>query len=107
MCRLFGIIQARCQAEACTAVAGATGKLPRARRGAHAAGLTTLRTRTVTKQLPAATTTTLKLRLPRRPLKAVRSALLAGKRPKLKVTVRATDTAGAAVARTLTVKTKR
>ena len=61
----------------------------------------------MTKQLPAATTTTLKLRLQRRQLKATRSVLLAGKRPKLKVTVRATDVAGATVAYTLTVNAAR
>jgi Ca2+-binding RTX toxin-like protein len=86
------VIRLRCPEEDCTAVVKATGKVARVK--------------AVTKRLPAGPAKTLKLHLKRRQREAIAARLLAGKKPKLKVSVSATDAAGNPVRRTLIVTAK-
>ncbi len=83
------IVRLRCPAEACTAIVKAAGKVAKLKK--------------VTKKIPAGPAKTLKLHLNRKQRDAIEERLLAGKKPKLKVTVVATDAAGNEVPRTLTV----
>jgi hypothetical protein len=86
------IVRLRCPAEACTATVKAAGKVAKVKN--------------VTKKIPAGPVKTLKLHLKRKQRDAIEERLLAGKKPKLKVTAIATDAAGNRVRRTLTVTAK-
>jgi Ca2+-binding RTX toxin-like protein len=87
------IVKISCGQEDCTARAsGASGKL---------------RLTPLTRTIRSGATRTLKLRLARRERRALKTALVAGRRPKLKVTVRVSDAAGNAARRSLIVRVKR
>ena len=100
-------VTVRCPAAASAATAGARGDLgrPGRRRGGPAAR-TTLTTKAVTRQLPVGAAATLRLRLTGRQVRDLRAALAAGRRPKLRLTVRASDAAGHRVARSRTVRAR-
>jgi Ca2+-binding RTX toxin-like protein len=97
-------VQVHCPLEACSTVASASGRLHRVRKAGLPA--TKLRLRRLVSQIPAGATTTLRLRLSKAQLAALRKAVAAGQRPALRVTVTARDAAGNEVTRTLRVKTK-
>lgn len=86
------IVRLRCPAEACTATVKAAGKVAKVKK--------------VTKKIPAGAVKTLKLRLKLKQRDAIEERLLAGKKPKLKVTAIAIDAAGNRVRRTLAVTAK-
>ena len=86
------IVRLRCPAEACTATVKAAGKVAKVKQ--------------VTKKIPAGAAKTLKLHLKSKQRDAIEERLLAGGKPKLKVTAIATDAAGKRVQRTLTVTAK-
>jgi len=85
------VVNVRCPLEACGVRATATGSF---------------KPKAVTQEIPAGVTRTLKLRFTRSQLGRLRTALHAGKRPKLKVTVLATDAAGSQRRLARTVKAK-
>jgi Ca2+-binding RTX toxin-like protein len=89
------IVEVLCPLEDCTASASG---------GGTASGKLALRP--VTRSIRRGAPQRLKLRLGRRPLRALEEALDAGRRPKLTVTVRATDAAGNVAERGLVVKAK-
>jgi Ca2+-binding RTX toxin-like protein len=86
------IVRLRCPAEACDASVKAAGKVAKVKK--------------TTKKIAAGPAKTLKLRLKRKQRDAIEERLLAGKKPKLKVTAIATDAAGNKIMRTLTVTAK-
>ncbi|HEY0390849.1 MAG TPA: calcium-binding protein [Solirubrobacterales bacterium] len=86
------VVRLRCPAEACTATVKAAGKVAKIKKA--------------TKKIPAGPAKTLKLHLKRKQRDAIEQRLLAGRKPKLKVTAIATDAAGNMVSRTLTVTAK-
>ena len=86
-------VKVSCPLEECTTVASGSGRL--------------LKLGPRTTRVAAATTGTVKLRLTRKQLSALRKALAAGRRPKVKVTVRARDAAGNTVERALRVTARR
>ncbi|MFI5028177.1 MAG: calcium-binding protein [Solirubrobacterales bacterium] len=100
------VVRARCPQEACTAVASASGRLPKLTRGV-ASALSKLKLKPVTTRLPAGPAETLKLRLSGKQRAAIRARLQVGEKPKLRVTVTATDVSGKAVQRSLVVLAKR
>jgi Ca2+-binding RTX toxin-like protein len=86
------IVRVICPQEDCTARASG--------------GSSKLRLTPLTRSIRGGAGRTLKLRLARRHRRAIRSALVAGRRPKLRVTVRVTDAAGNAARRSVTVRVK-
>jgi Ca2+-binding RTX toxin-like protein len=86
------IVRLRCPAEACTVTVRAAGKFAKVKK--------------VTKKIPAGTAKTLKLHLKRKQRDVIEKRLLAGRKPKLKVTAIAIDAAGNRVPQTLTVTAK-
>lgn len=100
------IVRVRCPREACTTVALGSGKLAKLRRMAATSALTKLKLKSATKRLQPGVTERLKLRLTKKQRTAIRARLAVGKKPKVRVIVRATDVAGNAVRRTLTVTAK-
>jgi hypothetical protein len=93
-----------CPAEPCTAVARASGRLPRLSRSSRAGKLTL---KPVTAAVAAGTKRTLKLRLSKAQLAALRRAIAARRSATLVVTAEARDAAGNRVVRTLRVRVKR
>jgi Ca2+-binding RTX toxin-like protein len=87
------VVKVRCPLEDCRARAGG--------------GARKLRLTPLTVPIRAGAARKLKLRLTVRRRRALTAALRAGKRPKLRVTVRATDAAGNAARRSLIVRVKR
>ena len=96
-------VQVRCPLERCTTVAAASASFRVAR---STRKKTTLRLRPVRTRVAAGSTRTVTLRLSRRQRTALRRALAAGRRPRLKVTVTATDAAGNRATRSLPVSTR-
>ncbi len=86
------VVRLRCPTEPCTAAVKAAGKIAKVKK--------------VTRKIPAGAAKTLKLHLTPKQRDAIEERLLAGKKPKLKVTAIATDAAGNRVRRTLTVTGK-
>jgi Ca2+-binding RTX toxin-like protein len=96
-------VRVRSPLETATIVASASGRLSGERR----ASTTKLRLTPVSTVVGAGQTKTLKLRLTKASLAALRKALAAKRRPTVKVTAQARDAAGNRVVRTLRVKAKR
>jgi hypothetical protein len=90
-------VRVGCPDEPCTAVASAAGRVRAA----------TIRLRPLSVEVAAGSTRTLKLPLARRQLAAVRNALAAGLRPRIRVTVRVRDGAGNVLERTVRVTARR
>jgi hypothetical protein len=90
-------VKVTCPEEPCTAVASASGRVRAA----------TIRLRPVSVEVAAGSTRTLKLRLTRRQLAAIHNALSAGRRPRMKVTVRVRDGAGNSLERAVRVTARR
>jgi RTX calcium-binding nonapeptide repeat (4 copies) len=86
-----------CLDEACTTVTSAAGRVARAR----------ISIGPLTVRLAPGAKRTLRLRLRPKQLSALRSALAAGRRPRLRLTVRARDAAGNALKRTARVTARR
>lgn len=96
------VLKLRCPQEACKVSASAAGRVP-------AAGSTAreLRVKPARAKLLAGTTKTVKLHLRRGQLARIGGALATGKRPKLRITASATDTAGNVANAHLTVTARR
>jgi hypothetical protein len=98
-------VKISCALEECATIATGAGRLRAVEASRLAA--TRLRLGPLRTRVGAGPERTLKLRLTRRQLVALRKALAAGQRPKVRVTVQAQDAAGNRVARTLRVTAKR
>jgi Ca2+-binding RTX toxin-like protein len=98
-------VKVSCPLEACTTVASGSARL----RAVASSRLPATRLKLGPRitRVAAGTTGTVKLSLTRKQLSALRKALTAGQRPKVKVTVRARDAAGNTVERTLRVTARR
>ena len=97
------VVRAFCPLEDCNVTASGSGKVPKPKRAA----LAKLNLKPVTEALAAGTAERIELPLRKRQLRAVKTALGAGRRPVLKVSVSVTDAAGNATADTLKVKARR
>ena len=97
------IVTASCPLEDCTATASGKGKVRKGRRSP----LAKLILKPVTEPVTGGVQERIKLRLKKRQLRALKVALAAGKRPRVTVTVNASDVAGNSVADELTVRARR
>ena len=91
------VLKVRCPDESCTAIVGTTGTLRGLRSGIRPA----------TSRVAPGATQTLKVRLTRRQLRVLRTALRRHKRAALTMTVNAVDAAGNVVTRTVRVRVAR
>jgi len=91
------VLKVRCPDESCTAIVGTTGSLRGLRSGIRPA----------TSRVAQGATQTLKVRLTRRQLRVLRTALRRHKRAALTMTVNAVDAAGNVVTRTVRVRVER
>jgi hypothetical protein len=92
------LVKATCPIEACTVEAGASARVRKG--GGKGAKARTIRTRTLTAQLDPGAPRTLKLKLAKKALKALKSA----KKPKFTVTATATDVIGNTASEELSVR---
>lgn len=97
------VVEASCPNEDCTATATGRGKLQKPKRAA----LAKLTLKPVTEPIAAGVPERIELPLKKTQGKAVKAALVAGKKLRLKVTVEAVDATGNALTETLSVRARR